>query len=406
MKSFTLYFTFVLSGFCAWSSQIHTVINGTVLDAKTKTPLSNATIRVKTKNIESFSDADGRFELQLSDESNLDTLEISYVGYVTLKKRITDIKTPLTVYLQDYSLELKTVTINSRRLDLKEVDNSIIQIRGNLYAYQTETTNRLYNFFLGSLEEQGQVELLRQCKYDLSGYDEKTRAFYEEYITVHKAAKNKNDALAKDYSKFPAVNVSHGAAVVFMKWLTEEYNGTGGKKRFKKVKFRLPTLNEWQIAALGYSQFQSWVLEKNKVDVVIPSDTISNPRNGPKTTVPVNKEILYPWFITYNYRKKPQNFKNCFLGNFKVPENAKVCDNSLTGGDGWTMTAQTASYFPNDMGFYDVVGNVAEMIDEKGKACGGSWNDPPNESTIHSIKAYKKPDATVGFRIFMEVIEQ
>jgi hypothetical protein len=46
------------------------------------------------------------------------------------------------------------------------------------------------------------------------------------------------------------------------------------------------------------------------------------------------------------------------------------------------------------------------MIDEKGKACGGSWNDSPKESTIRSIKHYSKPDDTIGFRIFMEVIEE
>jgi len=54
---------------------------------------------------------------------------------------------------------------------------------------------------------------------------------------------------------------------------------------------------------------------------------------------------------------------------------------------------------------YDVVGNVAEMIDEIGRACGGSWNDLPSESTIHSVKPYIRPNATIGFRVFMEVVE-
>ena len=57
------------------------------------------------------------------------------------------------------------------------------------------------------------------------------------------------------------------------------------------------------------------------------------------------------------------------------------------------------------MGLFDVVGNVAEMIDVKGKACGGSWNDPPEKSTIHSVKSYRKPDPSIGFRVFMDVIE-
>jgi hypothetical protein len=32
----------------------------------------------------------------------------------------------------------------------------------------------------------------------------------------------------------------------------------------------------------------------------------------------------------------------------------------------------TTSYFPNGIGLYDMVGNVAEIVKEKGIACGGS----------------------------------
>jgi hypothetical protein len=46
------------------------------------------------------------------------------------------------------------------------------------------------------------------------------------------------------------------------------------------------------------------------------------------------------------------------------------------------------------------------MIDEKGKACGGSWNHVPEESTIISVNEYKGPDSSIGFRVFMEVVEQ
>jgi hypothetical protein len=117
--------------------------------------------------------------------------------------------------------------------------------------------------------------------------------------------------------------------------------------------------------------------------------------------------VWYPWYNAYNYRKKPYNHMNCYLGNFKVDGSKPVCNNVVKpGGDGWAMMGQTASYFPNDMGFYDVVGNVAEMISEEFKACGGSWNDAPENATIHSIKTYRRPNDTVGFRIFMEVLER
>jgi hypothetical protein len=74
-------------------------------------------------------------------------------------------------------------------------------------------------------------------------------------------------------------------------------------------------------------------------------------------------------------------------------------------GDGFGMMAPVECYFPNDFGLYDVVGNVAEMIDQEGKACGGSWMQVPGESTILSISGYDKPNAWTGFRVFMEVIE-
>lgn len=77
----------------------------------------------------------------------------------------------------------------------------------------------------------------------------------------------------------------------------------------------------------------------------------------------------------------------------------------MTSGDGWMMMGPVETYFPNDIGLYDVVGNVAEMTNEKGKACGGSWNHPAEESTIKSINVYNGPDSAIGFRVFMEIIE-
>lgn len=406
MKVLSSVLIFILFAGQLWSQENQVPISGTVVDAKTKAPLANATVEVKGLIMELITNLDGGFEFEVPAEAKNDSLTISHIGYKTFRKRIGDMQDAENIFLYDYSVELRAITITSRTLRLKEIDKFLKPIRGNLYAYETETTLGLYNLFLDYLEEHGQPELLKQCNYDLSGYDAKMTAFFKEYNAPYKAPQNKKDTTVRNYSDFPAVNISHGAATVFCQWLTEQYNIDSGKKKFKKVKFRLPTLKEWQIAALGYAKFQSWNLTENKVEVIIPADTFSVVMKGNKTTIPVNHEILYPWWNHYNYRKKVQNQKNCFLGNFKIPAYMVACNASYPGKDGWTKMAQTASYFPNNIGLYDMVGNVAEMIEERGKACGGSWDDFPEASTIHSVKSYRKPDDSVGFRLFMEVIDE
>ncbi|MBY0434616.1 MAG: formylglycine-generating enzyme family protein [Cyclobacteriaceae bacterium] len=128
-------------------------------------------------------------------------------------------------------------------------------------------------------------------------------------------------------------------------------------------------------------------------------------RNAEKKTVLLNDpEILYPWFRFFGLRNSPLNTKSCYLGNFK--STPCDCPSKPHNYDGFATMDPVKSYFPNDIGLYDVVGNVAEMTNEKGKACGGSWNHSPKESTIKSINPYDHPDAFIGFRVFMEVVEK
>jgi hypothetical protein len=131
-----------------------------------------------------------------------------------------------------------------------------------------------------------------------------------------------------------------------------------------------------------------------------------NISKGEKKMLGAN-EVMYPWFKFYYLRNRAYNHRGCFLGNFKVDSEEPItCPAHPRAFDGYTMMAPVRRYFPNDFYLSDVVGNVAEMIYEKGKACGGSWNDTPENSTIRSVKDYSGADETVGFRLFMEVIEK
>ncbi|MGE0590146.1 MAG: SUMF1/EgtB/PvdO family nonheme iron enzyme [Cyclobacteriaceae bacterium] len=401
----------LLSTIC--SAQTRLVVVGNVFNARTKEPLSYATISVVGKPEHTISTSDGSFRLLVPTSHINDTLSVSFLGFKPFFKKISSLESVQKVFLEEAYTVLDEVVISHAELDVRELERKIRKVGGNLCAMSTEVTNEQYNLFLTALDELGKAELRKKCEYDLSGYDESARLFFKNYVTKFQVNEKFRDSLSirkvdPQRWDFPAVNVSYEAAQEYCKWLSDEYNNYSKKKKYKQVLFRLPSLQEWQIAALGDSDFQSWILNDNMVEVRVADSMQMHPKKGALRTISA-KDILYPWYGSYYYRKSPQNHKGCFLGNFRVDSVQRECP-AIKGTphayDGFSMMAITAAYFPNDIGLYDVVGNVAEMVDEKGKACGGSWDDPPSQSTIHSVKTYNRPNATVGFRVFMEVIEE
>ncbi|MBL0741926.1 formylglycine-generating enzyme family protein [Chryseolinea lacunae] len=286
-------------------------------------------------------------------------------------------------------------------LNTKDLDDHFRLVKENVYAFNAELTNGRYNDFLDYLMQTNRMDLYEKCKYDLSRYEEPALSFMKSYHVPRVVSKKQ-----KFYSNYPVINISYEAAVAYCEWLTEQYNNVAGRK-FKKVKFRLPSVNEWQIAAASLRNAESWVLEENKAQVKVfePGHDVSR-KYEMKTVSLADKDILYPWFRYYGIRNTVLNSRGCSLGNFKFPDTLKPCPGTkTTTADGFWLMAPVESYFPNDIGLFDVVGNVAEMTNERGKACGGSWNHSPEESTIKSINTYDGPSDAVGFRVFMDVIE-
>jgi CarboxypepD_reg-like domain/Sulfatase-modifying factor enzyme 1 len=406
-KNALSFLSMLLIPFCLHGQQGTITLQGIVMDGATKQALASVSVEYKARGVVTITDDRGNFHINVPAEAIDDSVLFTHVGYKSQRRKVGDVKEGETILLTNFSIELKSVTVNARTQNFKTLENSFRRIKGNLFACETETTNGMYSLFLSYLEDNEQFELLSQCNYDLSVYSNSDKEFYATYTARYAPPADKKDSLTRNYSDFPAVNVHHNAAVIYCEWLTIQYNTHSGKKRFKKVMFRLPTIKEWQIAALGAPRFESWTLNENKVEVIIPDDTLAESKKGKKVILPVTDDFWYPWWNHYHYRKKATNLKNCYLGNFKARQMPTPCGEwEKPGYDGWTKMSNTTNYFPNGFGLYDVVGNVAEMVDEKGKALGGSWDHLPEQSTIRSIHQYTRPSNSVGFRVFMEVIEE
>lgn len=245
----------------------------------------------------------------------------------------------------------------------KLLERPMKKITSRLYASESELSNELYDLFLQDLVKNKEFDQLILCRTTKTDW----RALLPDSL------RQKPDAAlfehgTPDGPNYPVQNISHEAAQRFCAWITLAYNSSSTKRKFKKVLFRLPTQSEWELAASGGLQ-----------------------------------NALYPWGGLY-----VRNAKGCYLLNLHAVEPCGDCllPKEAAGEDGGYFPVMVDTYFPNNFGLYNASGNVAEMLLEPGICKGGSWNDAPIWCQIKTNKTYNEPSPTIGFRVFMEVIEE
>ncbi len=239
--------------------------------------------------------------------------------------------------------------------DLKKVEKTLVKLNDSLHASKFEVSNQDYTAFLQSLLRENRSDEHQTADIVANGWADEL-SYNEPYVKHY----HTHDA----YSGYPVVNISYEGAILFCDWMTEQYNAHP-KKEFTKVRFRLPTEEEWTMAAKGG-----------------------------------NPDAVYPWKGT-----QLQNSKGEIMANFRSGQGDEmgIAGDLKSNAD---VTAPVESYQPNGYGLYNMAGNVAEMTAEKGLAKGGSWRDPDKALQIDSDGNYERPSAFVGFRYFMEVIEE
>ena len=128
----------------------------------------------------------------------------------------------------------------------------------------------------------------------------------------------------------------------------------------KKYRYRLPTEGEWETAACG------------KLDVV-----------------------QFPFGYTSMIDKKGRQ-----MANFKI-------DTVTNQRRYWLMLFSTlpiVTYYQNNNGCYNMIGNVSEMVSTKDIAKGGNFLLPLDSYQIKMEQHYTKPEAWLGFRCVCEIV--
>lgn len=243
-------------------------------------------------------------------------------------------------------------------------EKDTISVNG-FYMYSTEITNVDYREFLYDLQKQGKTKDLKIAMVDTTKWRSEN-AYNEPYVDYY----FRHPA----YNRYPVVNISYEGALLYCEWLSEKLKELNKGKY--EIKVRLPMRSEWVYAAsVG------------------------------------GKQSPYSWGGPYL-----RNSKGCYLCNFrnvgeenirynKDKKNIEIAPNSFKCTDAYDITAIAGSYFPNKFGLYNINGNVAEMVFEKGIAVGGSWKSYGYEVRNESTENYSGADTHIGFRPVVTVVE-
>jgi sulfatase modifying factor 1 len=214
----------------------------------------------------------------------------------------------------------------------------------SFYMSKYEVSNKEYRTFLNEIKKIDEA-LFKQCLPDTLKWLSKSSSMqaFKDYYFSHPA-----------YEDYPVVNVSKKGAEEYCKWFTEKYNSN--QKKGTKLIFRLPLEAEFVRATRGDQHQQIYAWKNNSI----------------------------------------RNDNGQFMCNHV---HIDASSTQQYNADNTDVTAPVKSYWPNTFGIYNLNGNVAEMINEKNVAMGGSWKHDSTNVTNESKMFFSEAQPYVGFRM-------
>lgn len=184
------------------------------------------------------------------------------------------------------------------------------------------------------------------------------------------------------YGEYPLVGITYEQATQYCEWLTAQYMSVP-KRKYKKVKFSLPTLAQWVYAA------------------------------GDSRTFPVGNHLQNgKGQLRANFLQFDQGcIKRAEIGDSGKTQQVYLARQSFYKGnfaDGGFITVPVNGYWPDPNGLHNMAGNVEEYVREKGYTKGGSWRDPGYYLQNVVEETYDSTNYTSaerGFRYVMEIVK-
>jgi len=228
-------------------------------------------------------------------------------------------------------------------------DNFVYIPQGDssFWMLKTEVTNEMIFQMLRQLKIDNSEELINSIK----------KKFYENYFLGSIRESEDTSFFMKNY---PVANIADFFADLYCKYLNTTLLDTSWE-------YRLPTKDEWIYAAKA------------------------------------GNNMPYAWSCPFLYSQDGKRMCNFLeVGEESIHRNNNgeleiLLDPKLSRNK-YLRIQPVIIYSPNDWGLYNMCGNVAEMVLEKGIAVGGSCGDPGFDVQINSTQVYNGTSPKVGFR--------
>lgn len=274
---------------------------------------------------------------------------------------------------------LTEVTVNDQIVKLPQPPGSVV-VSNNLFMDKAEVSNLNWKEYLYWLKS-------------VYGYESETYLNALPDTTAWRTESNYNEPYVQAYfqhpaySDYPVVGISYKQAVAYAKWRSDRVFES------KLIQEEIITPNMEQTADNYFS------IEKY-YNGEIPNLEPDYKRPYPNYRLPTKTE----------WEKTAKGLTNDEYGintNKRYVKKAQGKGNNLFNvkykdSEDMSITAQTYSFLENDFGIFNMIGNVGEMIAEKGIAKGGSWKHLLVESKISNDLTYEKPTCWLGFRNICE----
>jgi len=99
----------------AWQTSLEAqdklLISGNIIDVVTKEPLPYVTLSLKKQLIGVVTNEEGKFDLYIPKEAGNDTLLVNYLGYKHVLIHVPEIKTPITIQLEQTIVQLEEIVV-------------------------------------------------------------------------------------------------------------------------------------------------------------------------------------------------------------------------------------------------------------------------------------------------------